>query len=258
MPLFLWTWFGISQLPKCATWYCSLHYVSDLNLLYLVLDLKGIHLLTAAITMITNFFHVSAHVSVKQLATDQYPSRTRGTELCITLGPVSWRPTTVKWRQFSQSNRHSTIGTRQTQYMKRYHRRRTTRWGVTARSPTMVTLHDTRFVECRWWNDGWTVKTDVTWRSSASMIPAPGADYDRNKLFTTRLHHQPQALAWIGFHKRLSCPQCTHVHRRAVGWNEFSYRLHHECSSRILYNSFSIWLIITSNRLIISCSNWKV
>ena len=31
--------------------------------------------------------------------------------------------------------------------MKRYHRRRTTRWGVTARSPTMVTLHDTRFVD---------------------------------------------------------------------------------------------------------------
>ena len=58
--------------------------------------------------------------------------------------------------------------------MKRYHRRRTTGWGVTARSPTMVTLHDTRFVECRWWNDGWTVKTIVTWRSSASMIPAPG------------------------------------------------------------------------------------
>ena len=30
---------------------------------------------------------------------------------------------------------------------------------MTARSPTMVTLYDTRFVECRWWNDGWTVKT---------------------------------------------------------------------------------------------------
>ena len=57
--------------------------------------------------------------------------------------------------------------------MKRYHRRWTTRWGVTARSPTMITLHDTRFVECRWWNDGWTVQTVVTWRSSASMIPAP-------------------------------------------------------------------------------------
>ena len=37
----------------------------------------------------------------------------------------------------------------------------------------MVTLHDTRFVECRWWNDGWTVKTVIIWRSSASMIPAP-------------------------------------------------------------------------------------
>ena len=30
------------------------------------------------------------------------------------------------------------------------------------RSPTMATLHDTRRVECRWWNDGWTVKTVVT------------------------------------------------------------------------------------------------
>ena len=57
--------------------------------------------------------------------------------------------------------------------MKRYHPRRTTMWSMTARSPTMVTLHDTGFVECRWWNDGWSVKTVVTWRSSASMIPAP-------------------------------------------------------------------------------------
>ena len=46
---------------------------------------------------------------------------------------------------------------------------------MTARSPTMVVLLDTRFVECRWWNDGWTVKTVVTRRSSASMIPAPGS-----------------------------------------------------------------------------------
>ena len=60
--------------------------------------------------------------------------------------------------------------------MKRHHRRQTTRWGVTARSPTMVALHDTRFVESRWWHDGWTVITVVTWRSSASMIlaRAPG------------------------------------------------------------------------------------
>ena len=76
--------------------------------------------------------------------------------------------------KFSHSNRHSTIGTRQTDIMKRYHHRPMMRWGVTARSPTMVTLYDTRFVECRWRNDDWSVKTVVTWRSTASMIPAPG------------------------------------------------------------------------------------
>ena len=32
------------------------------------------------------------------------------------LRPVSWRPSTVKWWQFSQSNRHSTTRTRQTEY----------------------------------------------------------------------------------------------------------------------------------------------
>ena len=58
--------------------------------------------------------------------------------------------------------------------MKHYHRRRMTSWGVTAHSLTMVTLHDTQFVECRWWNDSWAVKTVVTWRSSVSMIWAPG------------------------------------------------------------------------------------
>ena len=52
---------------------------------------------------------------------------------------------------------------------KRYHR-----YTSPCHSPTTVTLHDSRFVECRWWNNGWTVKTVVTWRSSASMIPAPG------------------------------------------------------------------------------------
>ena len=57
--------------------------------------------------------------------------------------------------------------------MKRYHRRRTCCHTSPRRSPTMITLHDTRFVDWRWWNDGWTEKTVVTWRSSASMIPAP-------------------------------------------------------------------------------------
>ena len=32
--------------------------------------------------------------------------------------PVSWRLMTVKWRQFSQSNCHSTVGTRQSEYHK--------------------------------------------------------------------------------------------------------------------------------------------
>ena len=58
--------------------------------------------------------------------------------------------------------------------MKRYHH-----WWMCSHtsphhSPTMVMLHGTRFVKCRWWDDGWTVKTVVTWWSSASMIPAPG------------------------------------------------------------------------------------
>ena len=46
--------------------------------------------------------------------------------------------------------------------MKRYHPWRTCSHTSPRRSSTMVTLHDTRFVECRWWNDGWTVKTVVT------------------------------------------------------------------------------------------------
>ena len=57
--------------------------------------------------------------------------------------------------------------------MKRYHSRRKCRHTSPLRSPTMATLHDTRFVECRWRNGGWTVKTVVTWQSSASMVPAP-------------------------------------------------------------------------------------
>ena len=46
--------------------------------------------------------------------------------------------------------------------MKRYHRRRTGSHTSPRRSPTMVTLPDTRFVECRWWSDGCTVKTVVS------------------------------------------------------------------------------------------------
>ena len=62
-------------------------------------------------------------------------------------GPVSWRPTTVKWRQFSQSNRHSTIGTQQIEYREALPSSANVQSHLT--SPTMVTLHDTRFVVCR-------------------------------------------------------------------------------------------------------------
>ena len=43
--------------------------------------------------------------------------------------------------------------------IKRYQRRRTCSHTSPRRSLAMETLDDTRFVECRWWNDGWTVKT---------------------------------------------------------------------------------------------------
>ena len=43
--------------------------------------------------------------------------------------------------------------------MECYHRRRTCSHTSPHRSPTMVTLHDTRFVDCRHLNDGWAVKT---------------------------------------------------------------------------------------------------
>ena len=85
-------------------------------------------------------------------------------------GPVSWRPTAVKWRQFSQSNCHSTIGTRQTEY----HEALPSSVNDEVRCDcTFADDGSASWYVWRWWNDGWTVKTVVTWRSSASMIPAP-------------------------------------------------------------------------------------
>ena len=90
------------------------------------------------------------------------------------LGPVSWRPTTVKWRQSSQSNRHSTIGTGQTEYHEVL--------PSLANVQSHLTSSFTDDGNASWysvcggrWNDGWTVETVVTWRLSASVIPAPGS-----------------------------------------------------------------------------------
>ena len=59
------------------------------------------------------------------------------------------------------SNCHTTIGTQQTGIMKCYHRQRMCSHTSPCSSRTMVTLHDTRFVKCQWWNDGWAVKTVI-------------------------------------------------------------------------------------------------
>ena len=86
------------------------------------------------------------------------------THWCFTpchLGPVSWRPTTVKWRQFSQSNRHSTIGTRQTEYHEALPLSVNMQSQLTSSFTDDGNASGTRFVECGWWNDGWSVKTVV-------------------------------------------------------------------------------------------------
>ena len=88
-------------------------------------------------------------------------------------GPVSWRPTTVKWWQFHSPTVIPPLAFNKPSVMNCYHCRRRCSHTSPRRSPMMVTLHDTWFVKCWWWNDSWTVKTVVTWRSSASMIPAP-------------------------------------------------------------------------------------
>ena len=43
------------------------------------------------------------------------------------------------------------------------------------------------FVKCRRWNDSWTVKTVITWRSSASMILSPNLDLS---------HQGPTGIPW--------------------------------------------------------------
>ena len=82
---------------------------------------------------------------------------------------------------------------------------------MTARSPTMVTLHDTRFVECRWWNDGWTVKTrhltvvglhdTGPWCSDgcAKLASADNVSFARNKPLSTTESCKSQALLLFCF-----------------------------------------------------------
>ena len=113
-----------------------------------------------------------------------------GPDLLGPLGPVSWRPTTVKWRQSPQSNRHSTIGSRQTEY----------------HEALPSSANDEVRCDCTFADDG-----NASWysvfrvpmvelrldcedcsllTSSASMIPAPGFESRfRLDLFPGRITH---------------------------------------------------------------------
>ena len=57
-----------------------------------------------------------SHQGMKNLKLSAHYVERVFSKLVFFLGAVSWRPTTVKWRQFSQSSRHSTIGTQETEY----------------------------------------------------------------------------------------------------------------------------------------------
>ena len=101
--------------------------------------------------------------------------------LCFVLqkiaGRVLWGRYDGGWWPSSDDSFHSPTVIPQSalnklSIMKHYHRQWTCSHTSPRRSLTMVTLYDTRFAECRWWNDSWTVKTVVTWPLSASMIPA--------------------------------------------------------------------------------------
>ena len=78
------------------------------------------------------------------------------------LGLISWRPTISSDDSFHSPTVIPPSALDKPSVMKCYHRRRTCSHTSPRRSPTMVTRHDTQVVECRWWNDGWTVTTVVT------------------------------------------------------------------------------------------------
>ena len=80
----------------------------------------------------------------------------------LNLGPVSWRRRPSSDDSFHSPTVIPPSALNKPSIMKRCHCWRTCSHTSPRRSPTTVTLHDTRFVECRWWNDGWTVKTVVT------------------------------------------------------------------------------------------------
>ena len=74
--------------------------------------------------------------------------------------------------------------------MKRYHHRQTCSHTSPHRSPTMVTLHDTRFVEWRWWSDGWIVTVvgihdTGPWSVHGQKVPWTFLHFSPAKLWTS-------------------------------------------------------------------------
>ena len=114
------------------------------------------------------------HMLAQSLSWSELPRRS--CRSCRLFGPVVRRPLRKRqtWGRYHGGRRPSSDDSFHSptvippsaldkpSIMKRDHRRRTCSHTSPGRSPTMVTLHDSRFVECLWWNDGWTVKTVVT------------------------------------------------------------------------------------------------
>ena len=80
----------------------------------------------------------------------------------LDLGPVSWRATIVDRPSFSQSYSHRTMGIGQTEYQKALPSSVNVQSRLTSSFADDGNASWFRFVECRFWNDGWTVKNVVT------------------------------------------------------------------------------------------------
>ena len=180
--------FGVGYSCQAVRWYCchsnpghccflSKHHVYRLNVWCIPIFMTW---LNEEISSCTVYVHLASYcpstASLYRLISAETCTVFLASYKILTfLGPVSWRSTTVKWRQFSQSNRHSTIGARQTEYHDALPS------SVNVQSHLTSSLKDDDNASWYWicrvpiveWR--LTVKTVVTWRLSASMIPAPGS-----------------------------------------------------------------------------------
>ena len=150
-----------------------------------------------------------------------------------TTGLYIFTPLSVTWGWYHRDRRPSSddsptvippLALDKPSIMKRYHCWQTCSHTSPRRSPTMVTLHDTWFVECLWWYDGWTVKTVVTWQSSAPMILVPELwlEVTRSAENKSCWFHSlvyfltDQNGIWCGFETHSSWPSWYYIYVRVV------------------------------------------